>query len=79
MRKLLEHLQAISLEHGASLTCGASLRPLMIERCATRGEYSRGVLSTIAEVYFLLGDTPEGRQAIADLGFQPLFQNTKGE
>lgn len=78
MRKLIEHLEALATMHGATLKCAASLRPMMIERSA-KNDFSRGVLSTVVEVYFLAGNTPDGRQAIADLAFQPLFQNIEGE
>lgn len=78
MRKLLEHLEAIAKQHGATLKCAASLRPLMIEHIA-RNDFSRGVLSTVVEVYLLAGKTSDGRQAVADFGFQPLFQNVEGK
>lgn len=78
MRKLLEHLESMARQHGATLKCAASLRPLMIEQSA-KSDFSRGVLSTVVEVYLLAANTLDGRKAIDDLGFQPLFQNIECE
>lgn len=79
MRALVKHLQAVALSHGSTLACPASLRPMHIDLHAKHGDYSRGVLATVVEVYSLVGQTPEGRQAIRDLGFQPLFERVEGE
>lgn len=79
MHGLLKHLQATALMHGSSLTSRASLRPMHIDLQAKHGDYSRGVLATVVEVYSLVGQTPEGRRAILDLGFQPLFERVEGE
>jgi hypothetical protein len=79
MRQLLEHLQAIALRHGASLTHSQTLHPMSIESNAKSGDFSRGVLATVVEVYWLAGQAAEGRQAILDLGFQPLFERVEGE
>lgn len=79
MRALLKHLQAVALHHGSTLTCRATLRPMNIDLFAKHGDYSRGVLATVVEVYSLVGQTPEGWQAIRDLGFQPLFERVEGE
>lgn len=78
MRKLIEHLEAVARLHGATLKCSASLRPLMIEHVA-KNDFSRGVLSTVVEVYRLASQTLDGRQAIGDLGFEPLFQDVECE
>lgn len=79
MQKLLKHLQATALMHGSTLTHSSTLRPMHIDLHAKRGEYSRGALATVVEVYSLIGQTPEGRQAMRDLGFQPLFERVEGE
>ncbi len=79
MRRLLEHLQATALLHGSTLTHSATLRPMHIDCHAKRGDYSRGVLAMVVEIYWLIGQTAEGRQAMRDLGFQPLFERVEGE
>lgn len=79
MRKLLEHLQALSLQHGASLTHPSTLLAMSIESRAKHGDFSRGVLATVAEVYRVVSETPDGRQAIQDLGFEPFLQGVEGE
>lgn len=79
MHCLVKHLQAIVRQHGSTLTCPATLRPMHIDLFAKHGDYSRGALATVAEVYWLIGQTAEGRQAIRDLGFQPLFERVDGE
>ena len=78
MHELMKTLQGLAINHGASLTCAASFRPMSIEMSA-KSEFSRGVLASIAEVYVLAAQTSEGRQAILDLGFEPFFQHVEGE
>lgn len=79
MRELLEHLQAMAVLHGATLTQRGTLLPMSIEAHAVRGDLSRGVLATVAEVYSLACKSPEGRQAARDLGFEPLLERVEGE
>lgn len=79
MRVLLERLQAIALLHGAHLQHPSSLRALSIERNARKGDFSRGVLAAVAEVYLVACQSPEGRQAVRDLGFQPILEKVEGE
>lgn len=67
--QLLKLLQGIAMSHGATLTCAKTLLPLNIERNAKQGDFSRGVLATVAEVYALILSVHEGRQAARDLGF----------
>lgn len=78
MKKLIEHLEAMSLTHGATLKHPSTFHPMAIEHNA-QSDFSRGVLATIYEIYDLASQTPDGRQAICDLGFQPLPQNVEGE
>ena len=71
MRKLMKGLDRLAQWHGGTLRCFASLRPMTIEYNA-KNDFSRGVLATIAEVVVLASQIPEGRQALRDLGFQPV-------
>ncbi len=77
--QLLKLLQGIAMSHGATLTCAKTLLPLNIERNAKQGDFSRGVLATVTEVYAQVLSTADGRQAARDLGFQPLFEHIEGE
>ena len=67
--QLLKSLQGIAAKHGATLTHVRSLSPLYIEMYAAHGDFSRGVLSAVEEVYAQILSTPDGRQAARDLGF----------
>lgn len=73
---LLESLQCMALEHGATFCAAKTLLP-MSARLNAKNEYEFGVLSCIAEVYGLICQTPDGRKAVFDLGFEPLFQNVE--
>mgnify|MGYP006268703569 CR=1 FL=1 len=70
---LLKTLEAVSIKHGATLKRPDSFLPLNMWINA-ESEFSRGVLAGIAHVYYELSQSTEGRQAIFNLGFQPLFQ-----
>lgn len=74
IRSLLEHLDRVAMHHGASLTVGGTLLPMSVELNAKHGDFSRGVLATIADLVALIGQTPEGRQALLDLGFEPILE-----
>jgi hypothetical protein len=67
------------MHHGASLTVGATLLPMSVQLNAKHGEFSRGVLAAIADLVTLIGQSPEGRQAILDLGFQPILEHVEGD
>jgi len=41
-------------------------------------DHAQGVAAAVLEVYRILCELPEGRKAIADLGFQPFFQQVEG-
>ena len=43
-----------------------------------RGLFQAGIGAAVLEVYRTLCSSPEGRKAIADLGFQPLFHKDGG-
>lgn len=78
MRKILEHMEAMANQHGASLKYPSTLRAMSIEASA-KNDFSRGVLATLAEVSVLASQCPEARQSILDLGFQPVLENVEGE
>ena len=78
MKTLIERLSVLALWHGATLQHPSTFHPMAIEHNA-QSDFSRGVLATIYEIYDLASQTPDGRQAICDLGFQPLPQNVEGE
>lgn len=78
IHKILEHMQAIAMMHNATLTRPDTLRPMMIEGRA-KGDFSRGVLATVAEVHWLACQSAEGRQALIDLGFEPVAQHVEGK
>lgn len=67
--QLLKLLQGIAMSHGATLTCAKTLLPLNIERNAKQGDFSRGVLATVAEIYTQVISTGDGWHAARDLGF----------
>lgn len=75
---LLQHMQAVATMHGATLTHPQTLRPMSIEGKA-KSDFSRGVLATVAEVHFLASQSAEGRQALIDLGFEPVAQSVEGK
>lgn len=39
--------------------------------------FERGVAASVLHIYHLICQSPQGRQAILDLGFKPLFENLK--
>lgn len=80
MKDLLERLQWLATHHGGSLKDLRSFLPLDVEaNTKTKGDFSRGVLAAVAAIHVQLSETPEGRQAMQDLGFQPFLQNVEGE
>lgn len=55
----------------------AALDVAVGSRESTEGE--RTLLAAACDLIDMLSATPEGRQALRDLGFDPLLQNPKGE
>ena len=76
MTKVIESMQTCATKNGADLTNVISLLPINIGHNA-KSDFSRGVVAGIAHAYHMLCQTPEGRQAAFDLGFQPLLQDVK--
>ncbi len=79
MVELLKLMQQIALLHGASLTHPGTMTPLSIDRNAKGGDYSKGVLAALAEIHYLISNTPDGRKSLLDLGFQPFLENVEGK
>lgn len=78
-RQLLLHMEAMANQHGATLKHASTLRPMSIEHNAKQGDFSRGVLATLAEFHALASQCPDGRQALLDLGFEPVLEHVEGE
>ncbi len=76
LKKLLETMQRVAVRHDADLHKAVSLLPLEVE-LHSPNEYRRGVLACLSYLYVLICDTPEGRQAVLDLGLQPLFKDVE--
>lgn len=53
------------------------LQPSQPERLA--GTPASGLLAAAIELRSLLASSPEGREALADFGFEPVFQKVEGE
>lgn len=55
-------------------------RTLKPSHVASLGDSSKaGLLAASMELHDLLAQSPDGRQALSDLGLEPLFQNVKRE
>lgn len=61
----LKDFQAINIAVGSSIT--------------TSTPEQRTLLAAAYDLARVLSTTPEGRQALLNLGFEPLSKNTKGE
>lgn len=73
----LNALQQTARSYGADLKKPQSLLPINMDLNA-KTEFARGVLACAAYVYASLSDSTQGRQAIRNLGFEPLLQNIEG-
>ena len=73
---VINSIASIAANHGATLKTPESLLPLNVDRYA-KSDFSRGVLTCVLHVLFALSQTAQGRQAILDLGYQPLFEDVK--
>ena len=40
----------------------------------TKDRYREGVIAAVLHIYHLIGQTADGRKAISDLGYKPLFE-----
>lgn len=74
LHALLQLLQDMALQQGVVLHRRAALLPLNLPA----SPFSAGVVSCIAHVVDLVRQTPEGRKALFDLGFEPVFQDVEG-
>jgi hypothetical protein len=75
-RAVLRLIAGIAVEHGGALKAPQTLFPLSAQKNAG-SEFSRGVLACVFHVFHALSQTAQGRHAILDLGYQPLFEDVK--
>jgi len=80
------HKQVARLAERWMRQCGMTLqmrdRLRMVDAAVGRADMTpeqRGLLAAACDLYDMLAATPEGRQALLDLGFEPLPQHPKGE
>lgn len=71
---LLQLLQQIAMRSGGNLKTIRSMLPLNVALNA-KTDFDKGVLACVAHVFDLVCQSPQGRQAVLDLGFQPFFQD----
>ena len=71
---VLQMLERITHVCGCTLRRPESLFPANLEHNKVN-EFSRGMAAAVLEIHFLISKTAEGRQAILDLGFKPLFED----
>lgn len=54
--------------------------PVLATEVASReGTAAAGILAAAIDLRDLLAQSPDGRQALSDLGFQPILQHVEGE
>lgn len=75
-RQLLRTLGGIAESCRATLVKPESLFPANLEFNGV-SEFKHGMAAVVLQVFFLIGKTPEGRQAILDLGFKPLLDDVE--
>lgn len=73
-RQLVQTLGNIAGACGATLVKPESLFPANLEFNGA-SEFKRGMAAVVLQVLFLTSKTPQGRQAILDLGFKPLLED----
>lgn len=69
-------LQQVAIRHCADLRRPTSLLPITVDINGA-SDFSRGALACVLHVLHSLSQSPEGRQAVLDLGFQPLFEQVE--
>ncbi|MFJ3316146.1 hypothetical protein ACIPLR_12360 [Herbaspirillum huttiense] len=75
-RQLVQTLGNIAGTCRATLVKPESLFPANLELNGA-SEFKRGMAAVVLQVLFLTSKTPQGRQAILDLGFKPLVDDTE--
>ena len=73
--RMVDILSDIACDHGAGLS-SRWLLPATIQRCAA-SEFERGVLACVAEIYWLILRSPECREAIRNLGLEPVSEDVE--
>lgn len=71
--KVLITMSAIARENNGSLDRPEGLNPLNVTHNGG-GEYQKGVCDAISLIYGVISRSSEGRKAISDLGFEPLYE-----
>lgn len=72
--------QAWALAAGSTLKIRGRISPTMMAiRGSQRTAEQQALLAAACELFDLLRSTPEGRQALADLGLEPLPEQRKAE
>ena len=73
---LVRLIANIARHNGASLLAYQSFMPLHVHKNVA-SEFSRGVVACVFQVLHELSKTPQGRHAILDLGYEPVFEDVK--
>ncbi|WP_316855708.1 hypothetical protein [Ralstonia mannitolilytica] len=73
LRDLIALLRRIALAQGVVLERRDALLPLNLPREG----YPAGVIACVAHVLDLVRQTPEGRKALLDLGFEPVLEDVE--
>lgn len=72
--------QAWALAAGSTLKMRGRISPTMVAiRGGQRTAEQQALLAAACELFDLLSSAPEGRQALAELGLQPLSEQRKAE
>ena len=75
IENVLINLNFISKHNnGGGLKNSRGLLPFNVN-LNTENEFNKGALAAVMHIYFVICQSDEGRQAIQNLGFEPLFEN----
>lgn len=77
MTKLVERLKYMILQQKGFPTI-RELDPLMLRVYAGGDDFRHGALSSMASLVLWLREMPQGREALANLGFEPVGQDVEG-
>lgn len=80
MRDIVAYANALAGAAGHALSFRRHIRMVDVAlRDREMTPEQRVMLAVACDLYDILCATPEGRDALRDLGFDPLLQDTKGE
>lgn len=79
---VIKHIDALLKEiagtkYIAGLDFPMELNELCLRANGVDSEYERGAIGSLFMLYALICKTPDGRQAVSDLGFKPIFQDVE--